>query len=146
MNQTSDIGVIGLAVMGANLALNLNDAGNGVSVYNRTTSVTDDFMTGPAANKGIAPAATLEELVSTLGSPRVVLLMVKAGAAVDAVIADLVPLLDDGDMILDGGNSKFTDTERRWRELSKQGIGYLGVGFSGGEEGARHGAQVSSSS
>jgi 6-phosphogluconate dehydrogenase len=128
--------------MGANLALNLADAGNKVAVYNRTTSVTDDFMAGPAANKGFAPAATLDQLVGQLGSPRVVLLMVKAGAAVDAVIGELVPLLDSGDIIIDGGNSRFTDTERRYRDLSKQGIRYLGVGISGGEEGARHGPSI----
>ncbi|MFV1963557.1 MAG: NAD(P)-binding domain-containing protein, partial [Acidimicrobiia bacterium] len=103
----ADIGVVGLAVMGANLALNLADAGNKVAVYNRTTSVTDDFMAGPAANMGFAPAATLEELVGQLGSPRVVLLMVKAGTPVDAVIGELVPLLDNGDIIIDGGNSRF---------------------------------------
>ncbi len=128
--------------MGANLALNLADADNLVAVYNRTTSVTDDFMAGPAANKGFAPAATLEELVGQLDSPRVVLLMVKAGAAVDAVIGELVPLLDSGDIIIDGGNSRFTDTERRYRDLSEQGIRYLGVGISGGEEGARHGPSI----
>ncbi|MCZ6455844.1 MAG: NAD(P)-binding domain-containing protein, partial [Actinobacteria bacterium] len=98
MNQNSDIGVVGLGVMGANLALNFSDSGNRGSVYNRTTSVTDDFMAGPAAGMGIAPATTLEELVGQLGSPRVVLLMVKAGAAVDAVIGELVPLLEDGDI------------------------------------------------
>jgi len=139
---STDIGVVGLAVMGANLALNLADSGNRVSVYNRTMSVTDDFMAGPAVGKEMVAAATLDEMVSQLGSPRVVLLMVKAGAAVDAVIGDLVPLLEDGDIIIDGGNSKFTDTERRYRELSKLGIRYLGVGISGGEEGARHGPSI----
>ena len=128
--------------MGANLALNFTDAGNRVSVYNRTTSVTDDFMAGPAANKAIAPAATLEELVGQLGSPRVVLLMVKAGAAVDSVIGELVPLLEDGDIILDGGNSRFTDTALRHADLAEQGIRFMGVGFSGGEEGARHGPSI----
>ncbi|MEE8406773.1 MAG: NAD(P)-binding domain-containing protein, partial [Acidimicrobiia bacterium] len=142
MNRSTDIGVVGLAVMGANLALNLADSGNRVSVYNRTTSVTDDFMAGPAVGKRMVAAATLDEMVDQLGSPRVVLLMVKAGAAVDAVIGDLVPLLEDGDIIIDGGNSKFTDTERRYRELSKQGIRFLGIGISGGEEGARHGPSI----
>jgi 6-phosphogluconate dehydrogenase len=142
MNQSSDIGVVGLAVMGANLALNLADSDYRVSVYNRTTSVTDDFMAGPAVGKDLVHAANLEELVGQLGSPRVVLLMVKAGAAVDAVIGELVPLLDDGDIIIDGGNSRFTDTERRYQDLSKQGIRYLGVGISGGEEGARYGPSI----
>ena len=117
--------------MGANLALNFTDAGNRVSVYNRTTSVTDDFMAGPAANKAIAPAATLEELVGQLGSPRVVLVMVKAGAAVDSVIGELVPLLEDGDIILDGGNSRFTDTALRYADLAEHlAYGAVEIGTS----------------
>jgi len=142
VTQPADIGVVGLAVMGANLALNLADSGNRVAVYNRTTSVTDEFMTGEPAEKDMVAAATLEDLVNQLGSPRVVLLMVKAGGPVDAVIADLIPLLNDGDIIIDGGNSLYADTERRYRELSQLGIRFLGVGISGGEEGARNGPSL----
>ena len=142
MTEPADIGVVGLAVMGANLALNLADSGNRVAVYNRTTSVTDEFMAGEAADKDMVAAETLQELTHQLGSPRVLLLMVKAGGAVDAVIADLIPLLDEGDILIDGGNSLYADTERRYGQLSKLGIRYLGVGVSGGEEGARHGPSL----
>ncbi len=142
MTSRANIGVVGLAVMGANLALNLADSGNKVAVYNRTGSVTDAFMAGEASGKDIASAKSLPELVSLLESPRVVLLMVKAGSAVDSVIADLIPLLDQGDIIIDGGNSKFTDTERRNSELHAAGIHFLGIGISGGEEGARHGPSM----
>ena len=128
--------------MGANLALNLADSGNRVAVYNRTTTVTDEFMAGEAAAKDMIAVATLEELVDQLAKPRVVLLMVKAGTAVDAVISDLVPLLDEDDIIIDGGNSLFTDTQSRYEQLSQLGIRYLGVGISGGEEGARHGPSL----
>ena len=142
MSPKSDIGVVGLAVMGANLALNLADSGNQVSVYNRTTSVTHDFMGGKGAGKGLVAAETLEALVDSLTTPRVVLLMVKAGDPVDAVIADLVELLDEGDLIVDGGNSLFTDTGRREQGLAAEGIRFLGVGISGGEEGARYGPSL----
>ena len=128
--------------MGANLALNLADSGNTVAVYNRTTSVTDEFMAGEAGNKGIVAAATLPDLGASLASPRKILLMVKAGAPVDAVIEDLIPLLDPGDIIIDGGNSLHTDTTRRHEELLARGINFLGVGISGGEEGARHGPSL----
>jgi len=128
--------------MGANLALNLADSGNRVAVYNRTTTVTDEFMAGEAAAKDMIAVATLEELVDQLAKPRVLLLMVKAGTAVDAVISDLVPLLDEDDIIIDGGNSLFTDTQSRYEQLSQLGIRYLGVGISGGEEGARHGPSL----
>ena len=128
--------------MGANLALNLADSGNRVAVYNRTTSVTEEFMSGEAAEKDVVPASTLEELVGSLGSPRVVLMMVKAGPPVDYVIEDLVPLLDEGDIIIDGGNSRFTDTTRRRQELAEEGIRFVGMGVSGGEEGARHGPSL----
>ncbi len=137
----ADIGVIGLAVMGANLALNLADTGNTVVVYNRTTSVTDDFI-ADNADKALVAAATLDDLVDRLVKPRKILLMVKAGGPVDAVITDLAPLLDDGDIIIDGGNSRFTDTERRYAELTEKGIRFLGVGISGGEEGARYGPSI----
>ncbi len=128
--------------MGANLALNLADHGNRVTVYNRTASVTDEFMTGEASGKDMVATHSLEEMVSTLASPRVVLLMVKAGSAVDQVISDLAPLLDPGDVIIDGGNSLFTDTSRRYEDLKELGIRYVGAGVSGGEDGARHGPSI----
>ncbi len=134
--------MVGLAVMGANLALNLADSGNRVAVYNRTTSITDAFMAGEAADKNMVSAVALQDLVGQLGSPRVLLLMVKAGGPVDAVIADLIPLLEAGDIIIDGGNSLYTDTERRYRDLSQRGIRFLGIGISGGEEGARYGPSL----
>jgi 6-phosphogluconate dehydrogenase len=142
VSNQSDIAVVGLAVMGANLALNLADSGNRVTVYNRTTSVTDTLMVGEAAGKDMVAAATLEEMVSTLKTPRIVLLMVKAGPPVDYVIEDLAPLLEEGDIIIDGGNSLFSETERRYQTLSAQGIRFIGAGVSGGEEGARHGPSI----
>ena len=142
MSNQSDIAVVGLAVMGANLALNLADSGYRVTVYNRTTSVTDDFMSGEAAEKDMVAAATYEELVATLRSPRVILMMVKAGPAVDQVTDDLAPHLDEGDIIIDGGNSLFTETARRYESLRSRGIRYLGMGVSGGEAGARHGPSI----
>ncbi|HEX6285958.1 MAG TPA: decarboxylating NADP(+)-dependent phosphogluconate dehydrogenase [Acidimicrobiia bacterium] len=142
MTQRSDIGVVGLGVMGANLALNMADHGNRVTVYNRTASVTDEFMTGEAGEKEIVPTTTLQELVESLNAPRIVLVMVKAGAPVDYVIGDLAPLLDRGDIVIDGGNSLFSDTERRHRELQERGIRFIGAGVSGGEEGARHGPSI----
>lgn len=142
MNTKADIGVVGLAVMGANIALNLADSGNNVAVYNRTKSVTDEFMAGEAADKAIVPNSDLAELVGNLAQPRVVLIMVKAGGPVDAVIDELVPLLDDDDIIIDGGNSLFTDTDRRYEDLSQKGIRFIGMGISGGEEGARHGPSL----
>jgi 6-phosphogluconate dehydrogenase len=142
VSDRADIGVIGLGVMGANLALNLTDSGNRVAVYNRTTSVTDEFMSGEASDKDLVAASTLGELVDSLGSPRVVLMMVKAGPPVDYVIDDLIPLLDEGDIIIDGGNSRFTDTKRRGEKLAREGIRFVGMGVSGGEEGARHGPSL----
>jgi 6-phosphogluconate dehydrogenase len=142
VTNQSDIGIIGLGVMGANLALNFSDSGYRVTAYNRTTSVTDDFMAGEAADKAITAAATLEDLVETLQSPRVMLLMVKAGPPIDYVIEDLAPLLDEGDIIIDGGNSLFTDTARRYESLAEQGIRFIGMGVSGGEEGARYGPSI----
>jgi 6-phosphogluconate dehydrogenase len=134
--------VIGLGVMGANLALNLADSGNQVAVYNRTTSVTEEFMAEEAVGKDMVSAKTLEELVGALAQPRVLLLMVSAGKPVDYVISDLLPLLDQGDIVIDGGNSLFTDTQRRYEELKEQGIRFVGAGVSGGEEGARHGPSI----
>ncbi len=140
--MTTDIGLIGLGVMGQNLALNFADHGARVSVYNRTTAVIDDFVAGEGHRPDIAPTRTIEELVDSLDPPRRLLLMVSAGAPVDAVIAGLMPLLDPGDIVIDGGNSLYTDTQRRTVELSDAGIHFVGCGVSGGEEGARHGPSL----
>jgi 6-phosphogluconate dehydrogenase len=142
MSNKADVGLIGLGVMGANLALNLADSGQAVSVYNRTPATTMDFMAGEAVNKDIVSAISLEELVESLGSPRKFLLMIPAGNPVDMLIEDLVPLLEPGDIIIDGGNSLYSDTDRRTTSLTDLGIRYLGVGFSGGEEGARYGPSI----
>jgi 6-phosphogluconate dehydrogenase len=142
MSNKADVGLIGLGVMGANLALNLADSGQAVSVYNRTPATTMDFMAGEAVNKDIVSAISLEELVESLGSPRKILLMIPAGNPVDMLIEDLVPLLEPGDIIIDGGNSLYSDTDRRTTSLTDLGIRYLGVGFSGGEEGARYGPSI----
>ncbi|MET0117621.1 MAG: decarboxylating NADP(+)-dependent phosphogluconate dehydrogenase [Sedimenticola sp.] len=138
----ADIGLIGLAVMGQNLVLNMDDHGFRVAVYNRSQEKTDAFLEGPAKNTQVTGTASLEELVASLSTPRKIMLMVRAGDAVDSVIAQLMPLLEADDIVIDGGNSRFTDTERRMDELSKRGIRYLGCGISGGEEGARHGPSV----
>ena len=135
----ADIGLIGLAVMGQNLVLNLNDRGFKVAVYNRTTSKVDDFINGPADGTRIVGCHSMQALVENLSSPRVVMLMVKAGSVVDDFIHQITPLLDPGDIIIDGGNSLFTDTTRRTRELRAQGLLFVGTGVSGGELGARHG-------
>ena len=138
----ADIGLIGLAVMGQNLALNMSDHGFRVSVYNRTWEKTRAFMDGPARNSLITGARELVDLVESLERPRKVLLMVRAGKVVDQVIGQLLPLLEPGDIILDGGNSRFTDTNRRVADLAKKGIQFIGCGISGGEEGARHGPSI----
>lgn len=138
----ADIGLIGLAVMGQNLALNMNDHGFIVAVFNRTVSKVDDFLQGPAKNSQIIPAHSLEEMISKLKRPRRVMLMVKAGSAVDDFIEQCLPHLEKGDIIIDGGNSLFTDTTRRCLELDKKGILFIGTGISGGEEGARHGPSI----
>lgn len=140
--QKADIGLIGLAVMGQNLALNINDHGFHVSVFNRTRSKTEDFIQGEANNTDINATYSIEELVQSLSSPRCILLMVKAGDVVDHYIDLLTPLLDTGDIIMDGGNSLYTDTTRRVKTLEEQGIIYLGTGISGGEEGARNGPSI----
>ena len=138
----SDIGLIGLAVMGENLVLNMESKGFSVSVYNRTTEVTEKFAVGRAKGKRITPTRTIEEFVSSLSRPRKMMIMVKAGSAVDAVIQQLLPHLEKGDVVIDGGNSLFTDTQRREAELSEKGLNYLGIGVSGGEEGALKGPSL----
>ncbi|MCK5698004.1 MAG: decarboxylating NADP(+)-dependent phosphogluconate dehydrogenase [Gammaproteobacteria bacterium] len=140
--EKSDIGLIGLAVMGQNLALNINDHGFRLSVFNRTRSKTDAFINGVAKETHIQGSHSIEEFVKSLNSPRRILLMVKAGAVVDHYIDQLVPLLDTGDIIMDGGNSLYTDTNRRVKDLEQQGIIFLGTGISGGEEGARNGPSI----
>src|SRR4051794_3130073 len=137
-----DIGLIGLAVMGENLVLNMESKGFRVAVFNRTWEVTEKFAKGKAKGKNIVPAKTMEEFVSALSKPRKAMIMVKAGAPVDAVIQQLVPLLDKGDVIIDGGNSLFTDTQRRFKDLEGKGLHYVGMGVSGGEEGALKGPSL----
>ncbi len=137
-----DIGLIGLAVMGENLALNMESKGFSVAVYNRTTEVTEKFAAGRGSGKNFLPARTMEEFVDGLSSPRKAMIMVKAGAPVDAVIGQLVPLLETGDVIIDGGNSLFTDTQRRCKDLEARGIHFVGCGVSGGEEGALKGPSL----
>ena len=138
----ADIGLIGLAVMGQNLVLNMNDHGYKVAVFNRTSDKTDDFLAGPAKDTQVIGAYSLEDLVNHLKSPRIVMLMVKAGEVVDHYIDKLEPLLSYGDIIVDGGNSLFTDTSRRTLALKEKGIRFIGTGVSGGEEGARHGPSI----
>ena len=138
----ADIGLIGLAVMGQNLVLNMNDHGYKVAVYNRTTSKVDEFLEGPAKGTEVIGCHTLNEFISKLKRPRRVMLMVKAGDPVDQFIQHLEPLLEKGDIIIDGGNSHFPDTIRRCQELKAKGIYFIGTGISGGEEGARHGPSI----
>jgi 6-phosphogluconate dehydrogenase len=138
----ANIGLIGLAVMGQNLVLNMNDHGFKVAVYNRTTSKVDEFLEGPAKDTAVIGTRSLEELVNSLETPRIIMLMVKAGSVVDQYINDLLPLLSHDDIIIDGGNSLFTDTHRRTQALKEKGILYIGTGVSGGEEGARHGPSI----
>ena len=140
--QTADIGLIGLAVMGENLVLNMESHGFTVAVFNRTTSKVDEFNAGRARGKKIVGTHSYEELVAALKSPRKIMIMVKAGSAVDETIAKLVPLLAPGDILIDGGNSNFDDTTRRTRELKAKGLLYIGTGVSGGEEGALKGPSI----
>ena len=137
-----DIGLIGLAVMGENLALNIESRGFSVAVFNRTVSKVDDFVQGRAAGKRIVGCHSLPEFVESLARPRKVMLMVKAGPPVDEFIAQLVTLLEPGDVIIDGGNTHFADTERRTREVEAKGLWYIGTGVSGGEEGALKGPSL----
>ena len=138
----ADIGLIGLAVMGQNLVLNMNDHGFKVAVFNRTTSVVDEFLEGGAKGTEIVGTHSLEELVGALETPRRVMLLVKAGRPVDDFIERLIPLLDKGDIIIDGGNSNYNDTIRRAAHVESKGLLYIGTGVSGGEEGARHGPSI----
>ncbi|MBS0623158.1 MAG: decarboxylating NADP(+)-dependent phosphogluconate dehydrogenase [Verrucomicrobia bacterium] len=138
----ADIGLIGLAVMGQNLVLNMNDHGYVVAVYNRSTNKVDDFLAGPAKGTKVIGCHTLNEFVLKLKRPRRVMLMVKAGDPVDDFIQHLEPLLEKGDVIIDGGNSHFPDTVRRCQALKAKGIYFIGTGISGGEEGARHGPSI----
>ncbi len=142
MKSQCDIGLIGLAVMGQNLVLNMADHGFQVAVFNRTTRKVDEFMTGAAKGTSIIGCRSPEELVQHLKRPRRVMMMVKAGDPVDQTIRQIVPLLEAGDILIDGGNSYYKDTERRIKELDSSGIFYLGSGISGGEEGARHGPSI----
>ncbi len=137
-----DIGVIGLAVMGQNLILNMNDKGFKVIAYNRTTQKIDDFLNGTAKGTNITGAYSLQELVDNLKKPRKIMMMVRAGEAVDEFIAQITPYLDKGDILIDGGNANYTDTNRRCEALAKQGLHFIGAGVSGGEEGARHGPSI----
>lgn len=138
----ANIGVIGLGVMGRNLVLNMERNGFTVAVFNKTTAKMHEFIQGDAAGKRIVGYETLADLVKGLERPRRILLMVTAGAAVDAVIAELKPLLEPGDILIDGGNSYFLDTERRSRELEASGLWFVGMGVSGGEEGALWGPSI----
>lgn len=138
----ADIGLIGLAVMGQNLVLNMNDHGYKVAVFNRTVSKVDQFLKEGAAGTQVIGTHSIPEFIQALKRPRRIMLMVKAGEAVDEFIELLLPHLSPGDIIIDGGNSLFTDTSRRVKSLTKKGIIFVGAGISGGEEGARHGPSI----
>ena len=142
MKPLSDIGLIGLAVMGENLVLNMESKGFQVSVFNRTTEKVDNFVNGRAKGKNIKGTYSLEELVKSLEQPRKVMLMIKAGSAVDASIESLIPLLEPGDIIIDGGNTHYPDTDRRTAYVESKGLLYIGTGVSGGEEGALLGPSI----
>ncbi len=142
MAALADIGLIGLAVMGQNLALNISDHGYRVAVFNRTTSKVTRFLENEAADSDIIGAYNPEEFVKSIKRPRKLILMIQAGAAVDKSIAQLTPLLAPGDIIIDGGNSNFNDTIRRAKEVEAQGLLFVGAGISGGEEGARYGPSI----
>ena len=140
--QTADIGLIGLAVMGENLVLNMESHGFTVAVFNRTTSKVDAFVEGRAKGKKIVGTHSVEELVAALKPPRKIMIMVKAGPPVDDVINELVPLLEPGDILIDGGNSHYPDSTRRTRDLKAKGLLFIGTGVSGGEEGALKGPSI----
>jgi 6-phosphogluconate dehydrogenase len=138
----SEIGLIGLAVMGENLALNIANHGFSISVFNRTTSKVDEFLAGRAQGKPVTGAHSLPEFVASLRKPRKIILLVKAGQPVDELIEQLIPLCEPGDILIDGGNSLFTDTIRRTQHVESQGLLYIGTGVSGGEEGALKGPSL----
>ncbi|HQK66857.1 MAG: decarboxylating NADP(+)-dependent phosphogluconate dehydrogenase [Bacteroidales bacterium] len=142
MNKLSDIGLIGLAVMGENLVLNMESKGFRVTVFNRTVQKVDDFINGRAKGKNITGAHSIEEFVASLSRPRKIMIMVKAGNAVDDMINTLIPHLEPGDIIIDGGNTHFPDTNRRTAYVESKGLLYIGTGVSGGEEGALLGPSI----
>src|SRR5947207_13693938 len=142
MEPKADIALIGLAVMGQNLILNMNDHGNVVAAFNRTSSKVDEFLAKEAKGTNVIGAHSIDEMVSLLKRPRRVMLMVKAGKPVDEFIDHLLPLLEPGDIIIDGGNSLFEDTNRRAKYVESKGLLYIGTGVSGGEEGARRGPSI----
>jgi 6-phosphogluconate dehydrogenase len=142
MTQLCDIGLVGLAVMGENLALNIESRGFSIAVYNRTTSKVDDLISGRAKGKKFVGCHSLEELVKNLATPRKIMMMVKAGPAVDDLIETLLPLLSKGDILIDGGNTYYADTERRTKYVESKGLLYVGTGVSGGEEGALKGPSM----
>jgi 6-phosphogluconate dehydrogenase len=141
-DATADIGLIGLAVMGENLVLNMESHGYTVAVFNRTTSKVDDFLKGRGQGKKLIGCHSVQELVSVLKRPRKIMIMVKAGPAVDQVIDEVAPLLERGDILIDGGNTHYSDTTRRTRALQEKGLLFLGTGVSGGEEGALRGPSL----
>ena len=138
----ADIGLIGLAVMGENLILNMESKGFTVACFNRTTSRVDEFTAGRAKDKNIVGCRTLSDLVASLKRPRKIMMMVRAGAAVDDLIESLLPLLEPGDIIIDGGNAHYPDTIRRVKYVERKGLLYIGTGISGGEEGALTGPSI----
>ncbi|MBR5258206.1 MAG: NADP-dependent phosphogluconate dehydrogenase, partial [Clostridia bacterium] len=142
MKKLADIGLIGLAVMGENLVMNMESKGFTVAVFNRTTSKVTDFVEGRAKGKNIIGCYSIQELKDSLAVPRKVMLMVKAGQAVDSMIEQLLAVLEPGDIIIDGGNSHFPDTARRTEYVESKGLMYIGTGVSGGEEGALKGPSL----
>lgn len=142
LDTKCDIGLIGLAVMGQNLVLNMNDHGYKVAVFNRTTTKVDEFLENEAKGTQVVGTHSIEELCSKLEIPRRIMIMVKAGEVIDQTIDQIVPHLDKGDIIIDGGNSLFTDSNRRTKDLAEKGILFIGAGVSGGEEGARFGPSI----
>ncbi|RCW80786.1 NADP-dependent phosphogluconate dehydrogenase [Paracoccus lutimaris] len=143
MENAPHLGLIGLGTMGAALALNIAEKGNAIAVFNRTGSVTDAFMASAGALAGrLTPARTLEEFVAAITPPRSIILMVPAGPVVDDQIARLRPLLGPGDLVIDAGNANYTDTERRVRDCAGEAFDFMGIGVSGGEDGARHGPSI----
>ncbi len=142
MEKKADIGIVGLAVMGENLVLNMESKGFTVAVYNRTVEKVDNFVNGRAKGKNIIGTRSVEEFITSLAKPRKVMLMVKAGKPVDAFIEQVIPHLEDGDIIIDGGNSHFPDTIRRTEYVESKGLLYIGTGVSGGEEGALLGPSI----